>query len=323
MMNRFLVFTTTAGVLLVAGFGCGSRGVDREQEQQSGGAGVADATTIRVEGSDTMVNLAQAWAENYHQKHTYMSVQVQGGGTGVGIASLTDGNCDMANASREISEKEARRIAAHRGAKPVKHVAGYDALAIYVHKDNPIDAISLEELAEIYGEGGKITNWKQLGGKDLEITRVSRQNNSGTYEYFREAVLGHEREYKLGSIDQSGSKDLVALVSKTPGAIGYSGMGYHTPDVKMLKVAKTKGGEAVAPTVENAQDGSYPITRPLYIYTVGELQGPVKDYLDWILAAEGQQVVRDLGYVPVAGSSSAADSAPEAAKSGTEPGHSP
>jgi phosphate transport system substrate-binding protein len=252
-----------------------------------------------VEGSDTIVNLAQAWAEQYHRKHTYMSVQVQGGGSGVGIASLTDGNCDMANTSRQITQKEARRIEANRGAKPVEHVVGYDALAVYVHKDNPVDALCLEELAEIYGEGGSIINWSQVGGKDLEITRVSRQNNSGTYVYFREAVLGADREYKLGSIDQSGSKDVVALVSKTPGAIGYSGMGYATPDVKMLKISKTKGGEAVAPSVESARDGSYPITRPLYIYTVGQPAGSVKAYLDWILSPEGQQVVKDMGYVPV------------------------
>lgn len=300
-MTRLSVFGMTMGMLLVTLSGCGSRQGGSGGATVDGGVAVSGShtSTIRMEGSDTMVNLAQAWAEKYHQKHPGISVQVQGGGSGVGIASLIDGNCDMANASRQVSSKEARKIAANRGAKPVEHIAGYDALAVYVHNDNPVDTLSLEELAEIYGEDGKITNWSQVGGKDLEITRVSRQNNSGTYEYFREAVLGDEREYKLGSIDQSGSKDLVALVSKTPGAIGYSGMGYHTSDVKMLKISKTKGGEAVAPTVQTAQDGSYPITRPLYIYTVGEVEGNVKAFLEWILSPEGQQIVQELGYVPV------------------------
>ena len=141
---------------------------------------------------------------------------------------------------------------------------------------------------------------KSLGSD--EITRVSRQNSSGTYEYFREAVLGKTREYKLGSLDQSGSVDVVALVAHTPSAIGYSGMGYVTPGVKMLKISKHKGGPAIAPTAENAkkkQDG-YPITRPLLIYTAGEPKGKVKAFLDWILGKEGQKVVLELGYVPVA-----------------------
>ena len=210
-------------------------------------------------GSDTMVNVAQAWAEKYHAKHPEVSVQVLGGGSGVGIASLIDGNCDMANASRKMEGKgnrsRSRRSAA---SSPRRFVVGFDALAVYVHKDNPLDSISMDELAEIYGEGGRITKWSQLGvdskplGND-EIMRVSRQNSSGTYECFREAVLGKTGKYKLGSLDQSGSKDVVALVAHTPGAIGYSGMGYVTPEVKMLKISKHKGGPAIAPTVENAK----------------------------------------------------------------------
>ncbi|MFV2067382.1 MAG: substrate-binding domain-containing protein, partial [Pirellulales bacterium] len=136
-------------------------------------------------------------------------------------------------------------------------------------------------------------------GDSGTITRVSRQNNSGTYVYFREAVLGKEREYKLGSIDQSGSKDVVELVSKTPSAIGYSGMGYATDGVKMLKVCRTKGETPVAPSVENAQDGSYPLARPLQIYMLGEPTGAVKAYLAWIHSDEGQQVVAEIGYVPI------------------------
>jgi len=283
-MLRRHALIVIVGVGLAATIGCRRSGQD-----------------LRVEGSDTMVNLAQAWAEKYHQQHPEVSVQVLGGGSGVGIASLIDGNCDLANASREIEPKEIARVKTRRGVEPKTHVVGHDALAVYVHKDNPLDSISIEELAEIYGEGGRFTRWSQLGVKmpgDDTIVRVSRQNSSGTYAYFREAILGKGRDYKLGSIDQSGSKDVVALVSRTPNAIGYSGMGYATPEVKMLKVSKRKGEPGVAPTVENAKKGAYPITRALYIYTAGEPSGLAKEHLDWILSPEGQKVVVELGYVP-------------------------
>jgi len=276
---------------LVCGAGCGSR------SSSSRGS-----TVIRVEGSDTMVNVAQAWAETYNLKHPEVSVQVLGGGSGVGIASLIDGNCDLANSSRTIKPDEIQKVEAAHGAKPKEFVVGYDALAIYVHKANPTETISLDQLAEIYGWEGRIIRWSQVdtghrwGDRDT-IVRVSRQAGCGTHAYFREAVLGKERDFKLGSVDQSGSKAVVALVSNTPNAIGYSGMGYQTPQVKMLRVAQRTGQPGVAPTPANAKNGSYPITRPLLIYTAGEPSGPMKDYLEWILSAEGQNVVRDLGYV--------------------------
>jgi phosphate transport system substrate-binding protein len=248
-----------------------------------------------------MVNLAQAWAEVY-SKTGAAKIQILGGGSGVGIASLIDGTCDMANASRKMKPKELDRVKQRRGQEAKEHIVGYDALAVYLHKDNPVDEITIEKLAEIYGENGSIEAWGQVQGQAEslgKIVRISRQNNSGTYAYFREAVLGKTRDYKLGSIDQSGSKDVVALVGRTPGAIGYSGMGYVTPEVKMVKVAKAKGAEAVAPTLENAKNGSYPITRPLHIYTIGEPTGALKTYLEWIMSAEGQKVVAELGYVPI------------------------
>lgn len=250
-----------------------------------------------------MVNLAQAWAEEYNKTHPEVSIQVSGGGSGVGIASLIDGVADVANASRKMKEKELQRAEANTGKRPKEVVVGLDALAVYVHKDNPINSISLGELSEIYGDGGTIESWSGLGVKNAgcssdKITRVSRQNNSGTYHYFREAILGEQRDFKLGSIDQSGSKDVVALVSSTPCAIGYSGMGYKTPDVKWLNVSQEKGQPGVEPGVATAADGSYPIARPLLIYTLGEPTGALKDYLDWILSDAGQKIVLELGYVP-------------------------
>ncbi len=263
----------------------------------------APETVIRVEGSDTMVNIAQAWAENYHKLHPLVSVQVLGGGSGVGIASLIDGNCDLADTSRKMTADEIARAKEKRHAEPTEHIVGYDALAIYVHKDNPIRSISLEELAEIYGQGGNLTKWSQLGikipsGND-KIVWLNRQSSSGTYAYFREVILGKKRDYKLGSINTSGSKDVIFIIANTPGAIGYSGMGYTTDQVKMLNVSRKKGEPGVAPSVENAQNNTYHITRPLQIYTMGEPTGAVKKYLDWIDSKQGQQVVSDLGYVPV------------------------
>jgi phosphate transport system substrate-binding protein len=298
MMEKAVSWAILATAVFLAPVitGCGS-------SQGSRGAGTRKEI-IRVEGSDTMVNLAQAWAEEYNKIHPEVSIQVSGGGSGVGIASLIDGMSNMANASRKMKDNELARAEENTGKKPIEFVVALDALAVYIHKDNPLKSISIEELAEIYGDEGKITRWKQLGVNNVacksdEITRVSRQNNSGTYHYFREAVLGEGRDYKLGSIDQSGSKDVVALVSRTFCAIGYSGMGYRTDDVKWLKISGKKGEEGVEPSVSSASDGSYPIARPLQIYTLGEPMGALKEYLDWILSSEGQQIVLDLGYVPI------------------------
>jgi phosphate transport system substrate-binding protein len=249
-----------------------------------------------------MVNVAQKWAEVYTAENPDISVQVSGGGSGVGIAGLMDGELDMANASRAIKEEEQGLVKKNLSKEAVEHVVGRDALAVYVHKDNPLTKISLSQLAAIYGEDGDITKWSQLGIKvegDDEIIRVSRQNSSGTYVYFRETVLGKTGNYKQGAINQSGSKDVVDLVSTTPSAIGYSGMGYATDQVKMLSVSKTNDDDPVEPTSENAASGDYPIARPLLIYTIGQPSGALKIYLDWILSQQGQQIVSDLGYVPI------------------------
>jgi phosphate transport system substrate-binding protein len=261
--------------------------------------------TIVVDGSDTMVNLAQAWAEAYTKTRPNVDIQVAGGGSGVGINSLIGGKVDMANSSRKMDEKEIGRFKEqNQGKEPKEHIVGLDALAVYVHRQNPLEQISIEELAEVYGDGGQITRWTQLGKSNPqcpsdEITRVSRQNNSGTYAYFREAVLGKKRDFRNGSIDQSGSKDVVALVEKTPCAIGYSGLGYKTDGVKALSVSRKKGEQAVPPNEANAQSGTYPISRPLFIYTPGEPTGAVKDFIAWCQGPEGQKIVKDVGYVPV------------------------
>jgi phosphate transport system substrate-binding protein len=248
--------------------GCGPSSNDGSSSQGSDD----EKILIQNAGSDTMVNLAQAWAENYAKVNPKVSVEVSGGGSGTGIAALINGTTEIANCSRAMKPAEQTKAKTASGKDPKEHIMGFDALAVYVHKDCPLEEISLEQLAEIYGENGTITKWSQLGvevsgcGSD-EIIRVSRQSSSGTFAYFREAVLGKARDYKLGSRDMHGSKEVVELVQNTPCAIGYSGMGYATSEVKMLKVSKSAGETAYAPNVENTIAKTYPIARPLFIYS--------------------------------------------------------
>jgi phosphate transport system substrate-binding protein len=260
-------------------------------------------TVIQNKGSDTMVNVAQVWAEEYRKVAPAVEVEVSGGGSGVGIAALLKGAVDLANASRDIKPSESEQAAKNTGKQPVGFTVGFDALAVYVHKDNPLTEITLEQLSDLYSEAGKTTRWSELGVKipgvtDDTIVRVSRQSSSGTYEFFREHALGN-KDFRLGSRDLNGSKEVVELVGSTLTAIGYSGMGYATPAVKMLKVAKAKGEPAVSPTVSAVHDKSYPLARSLHLYTLGEPQGAVKAYVEWILSEAGQKIVEDAGYVPV------------------------
>jgi phosphate transport system substrate-binding protein len=262
-----------------------------------------EKTVIQNTGSDTMVNLAQAWAEQYALVEPGVSVEVSGGGSGTGIAALINNTVEIANCSRRFEPQEIEQAKKNTGKEPREFMVGYDALAVYVNKANPIEEITLAQLADIYGEGGTAVKWSQIGvkmpeGAD-EIIRVSRQNNSGTYAYFRETILGSGRDFKLGSRDMNGSKDVVELVSTTPGAIGYSGMGYSTPAVKTLRIARKAGDTAYAPTVENTLNHTYPISRPLFMYTLGEPTGPVKKYMDWVHSEAGQKIVLESGYVPL------------------------
>lgn len=276
-------------VLFVLVAGCGRPGANSGSRQ-----------VIENKGSDTLVNVAQAWAEAYQTVEPNVAVAVTGGGSGTGIAALINGTVDIANSSREMSEEEKQNAIANSHT-PIEHIVGYDALAIYLHNDNPLQQITLEQLAGIYGENGTIERWEQLGVTvpgcaSGEIIRISRQNNSGTYEYFREAVL-HEEDFKLGSRDMHGSKDVVDLVMDTPCAIGYSGLAYATEHVHMPCVVDA-AGTCVTPSETTAIDRSYPIARPLFMYSDGEPQGHVKAYLDWILSDEGQCIIADKGYAP-------------------------
>lgn len=261
---------------------------------------------IQNKGSDTMVNLAQAWAEEYRKVNPAVAIAVTGGGTGTGIASLENGTVDIANASRDIKEEERVIARKNTGKDPVEFLVAYDALAVYVHKANPLKGISREQLACIYGESGTCTTWTDLGVEvpgcaNQEIVRIGRQNNSGTYAFFREWVLGDKTDFKLGSRDMQGSKDVVDLVERTPCAIGYSGLGYKTPKIRTICVSERADSPCVEPTLDHAVTKTYPISRGLYMYTLGQPQGSIAAYLDWVRSDAGQAIVKRVGYAPPPG----------------------
>jgi phosphate transport system substrate-binding protein len=260
-------------------------------------------TLIQNKGSDTLVNVAQAWAEAYPEVNPEVAVAVSGGGSGTGIAAMINGTVDIANASRKMEEKEIKAAEAN-GQHPVEHLVGFDALAVFINNKNPITSLSIEQLRDIYGRDPKFTKWSDLGvkvpGCDSDrIVVASRQNNSGTYAYFKETVLGEKGKYRTGTLDMHGSKEVVDLVENTACAIGYSGLAYATEHVKKVCIATETGGPCIEPTVATASDHSYPIARPLFMYTNGEPKGEIKEYLDWILSDAGQCILLKKGYAPV------------------------
>ena len=282
-------------LLLASAASCGPRQGEAETPEPGFGA------TLENKGSDTMVNLALAWAEAYSQVQSDVQVAVTGGGSGTGIAALINGTVDMANASRQIKPEEEEQARAN-GIEPVQHTVAGDAIAIVVHPTNPVDGLTIPQLADIYT--GKISNWAEVGGVDRPIVLLSRESNSGTHVFFLENVLrvGPGDEDALFSPDtllMPSSEGISAEVRQNPNAIGYDGLGYVTPDQKVVAVAPGEGQPYMMPSIETVRDESYPIARGLYIYTAGEPQGAVQAYLDWILSLEGQAIVRELGFVPL------------------------
>ena len=278
-------------VLVACGTGAG----------EGGTAVPGSVTSIQNKGSDTLVNVALAWAEAYGQVNPEVQVAVTGGGSGTGIAALINGTVDMANASRKIKEEERAKAEAN-GIEPVEHTVAGDAIAIVVHPDNPVDGLTIVQLSDIFT--GKIANWTEVGGEDRPIVLLSRESNSGTHVFFLEQVVrqGDKDSEILFSPDtllMPSSEGISAEVRQNPNAIGYDGLGYVTHDQKVLGVASTDDGAYVMPTVETVKDGSYPIARGLYVYTAGEPQGAILEYLNWILGPEGQAIVLDLGCVPL------------------------
>ena len=268
----------------------------RPEESQS-----ASETGLENVGSDTIVNLALAWAERYTAEHPEVRISVTGGGSGTGIAALINGTVDIANASRKIKAEEIEKAEAN-GISPVQHVIARDAIAVVIHPENPVDRLTIPQISDIYS--GIITNWQEVGGEDRPIVLLSRESNSGTHVYFLEQVVrqGDKDDDTLFSPDTlllPSSEGISSEVRQNPNAIGYDGLGYVTPDQKVVAVARGPGTEYVMPTVASVNSGNYPIARDLYMDTAGAPEGLVASYLDWILGQEAQAIVFDLGFVPL------------------------
>jgi phosphate transport system substrate-binding protein len=257
--------------------------------------------TIINTGSDTMVNLALAWAEAYTTKHPEVRISVTGGGSGTGIAALINGTVDIANASRAMKSEEVERARAN-GIEPVEHIVAGDAIAVVVNPTNPVNVLTIDQLSDIFT--GRITRWRKVGGKDRPIVLLSRESNSGTHIYFLENVVrkGEKDNQSLFSPDtllMPSSEGISAEIRQNPNAIGYDGLGYVTPDQKTINVARKAGEPYVPPSIETVKDGSYPIARVLYMYTSGQPTGAIREYLDWIMSEDGQEIVEELGFVPL------------------------
>jgi len=258
-------------------------------------------TSIENLGSDTMVNLALAWAEKYHGLYPNVEISVTGGGSGTGIAALVNGTIDIANASREIKPEEIQQ-AKDNGVKPVEFVVARDAIAVIVNPTNPVNQLSIKQISDIYS--GRINNWSEVGGEDRVIVRLSRETNSGTHVYFLENVIrmGSKTDKTLFSSDTlllPSSEGITAETRDNPNAIGYDGLGYVTSEVKMIAIALDSSGPFILPSAYTVNQGQYPIARDLYMYTNNQPSGAIADYINWIMTSEAQNIVTELGFVPI------------------------
>jgi len=257
---------------------------------------VASAANVTVKGSDTMVVLAQKWAEVYMGKNADAKIQVTGGGTGTGFAALQNQTTDICNASRKIKSKEVENCIKAFGKRPNEYKVCLDGLAVYVAADNPMKELSLPQLEAIFT--GKIRNWKEVGGEDSPITVYSRENSSGTYEFFKDHVLGG-KDFAASAQTMPGTAAVLQAVAKDRKGIGYGGIAYGS-GAKHVSVKKDEASAAVDPTEENVMNGTYPIWRHLFLYVNPAVdKDAVAQYIAWIKSDEGQKVVKDVGYYPL------------------------
>jgi phosphate transport system substrate-binding protein len=283
-------------ILLIAGL---SLAACRTSPEAAEAAGTERA--IENKGSDTIVNLALAWAEAYRKIHPEISIAVTGGGSGTGIAALINGTVDIANASRQMKESEIE-AAQENGIEPVEFTVAVDALAVIVNPANPVSKLTIDQLSDIFT--GRITNWQEVGGNNAPIVLLSRETNSGTHVYFLEEVIRkgnkeNEDIFAPQTLLMPSSVGITSELRRNPNAIGYDGLGYVTEHEKVIGVAKDSDSPYIRPTVETGADGSYPIARDLYMYTAGQPTDIIADYLDWIRGSEGQAIVAELGFVPL------------------------
>ncbi|KAA3440831.1 phosphate ABC transporter substrate-binding protein [Rufibacter hautae] len=288
---------TQVSSLLVATLllGACSKGGDAKKENVEGDKATSGATSITVKGSDTVLPLAQQEAEKFMGKNQGAAITVVGGGTGVGLSAMQEGTTDIAMASRSLKTEEKLKL---KGAKKdVKEaLIAYDALSIIVHPSNKVSQLTREQLEGIFT--GKISNWKEVGGADEKIVPYSRETSSGTYEFFKEHVMD-KKNYANGILMMPATGSIVQSVSQTKGAIGYIGLAYETKEVKALSVSYDQGKTFVAPSLEAAKNKTYPISRPLFFFYDATSEAKVKPFVDYVLSAEGQQTVQEIGYIPL------------------------
>ena len=282
---------------------CGGGG-DSELTNGPAGTGPALSGSLTIKGSDTMVNLGARWAEVFMKQYPKVSISVTGGGSGTGIAALINKTTDIAQASRKIKSSEIDS-ARKNGVEPVEFVVAMDGLSVVVHPSNPVRELTFQQLSDIYS--GKITNWKNVGGKDASIVALSRDTNSGTHVFFKEHVVQMEGmatankslEYGSKVLMMPASKTGVAEVSSNQNAIFYVGMAHVTPEVKALSIKRTEADVAVAPTIAAVKNGTYSVARPLHLYTNGQPTGAAKVFIDWAMGPKGQAIVAELEFVTV------------------------
>jgi phosphate transport system substrate-binding protein len=265
------------------------------------GPAAEQTKALQIKGSDTMVNLGQAWAEAFNKRHPQANIAVTGGGSGTGITALINGSCDIAESSRAVEDKEIKQAEA-KGIKLNRETVAMDGIAVVVHPKNPIKNLTLEQLREIFL--GNIENWKTIGGAAKPMVLLSREFNSGTHIFFKEHVLRRgnvkgPEEFSPSALLMPSSQAIAEEVANNENAIGYYGMGYLSLKQKVIAVAKDAKSPFIEPTQENVKSNAYPISRPLYLYTNGKPQGLLKEFVDFVYSKDGQDIVRKLDFVPI------------------------
>ncbi|MCB2155466.1 phosphate ABC transporter substrate-binding protein [bacterium] len=287
-MQRLI--TRMAAILAVAlmAVACGGAGED--------GQGQEEVQSVIIKGSDTIVNLSSAWAEQFMNTHPNIDISVTGGGSGTGIAALINGTTDICNASRAMKPKEKEQAAA-QGVTPVEWIVAMDGIAVVVNPENPVGEMTMDQIGAIYT--GEISNWSAVGGPDQEIVVLSRESNSGTYVFFQEHVMA-KKDYRKDARLMTSNAAITQSVQSDQWTIGYVGVAYaEHAEVKIVAVKKDADSDAVIPTIPTVMSGEYPIARPLYLYTNGQPTGATKQFIDFCQSTEGQKIVTEIGYVPV------------------------
>jgi len=293
MKGKALEIAAVVAAIAALG-GCSGSSETSGSGEKAPGSG-SRAAKLQITGSDTMLQLAQAWAGEFMKAHPDIQVTVSGGGSNTGLKALVNGTTDIANASREIKPSE-REAIEKAGRKVVEFIVARDALSVIVNPQNPVSELTMDQLKQIYS--GQVTNWKQVGGPDMNIVLNSRESSSGTYTFFQEHVLGKGVPFAATAMLQPSTQQIVDNVAQDKGGIGYVGLGYMSPKVKMVKVKKDASSPAVPATAEDVVKGDYPLARPLYQYMSSDPEGAAKTWIDWVLGPEGQAVVKKMEFVP-------------------------